>query len=270
MNIDFSAVLVVLTALSGLIWGLDSVMFARRRRERARGNGLAAGHASELPLPLVVDYARSFFPIFLIVLVLRSFLVEPFRIPSASMVPTLLEGDFILVNKFAFGIRLPVLNIKVIEMGVPERGDVIVFRPPHEPEKPYIKRVIAVGGDHVSYREKQLYVNGKAISIQERGTYIGSGASLPQTGSTLLSEDLLGKEHDVLHRASVRTAYPVDDLVIPDGHYFVMGDNRDNSLDSRAWGTVPDANLIGKAFLIWLHWEGWARFDFTRIGNRVD
>ncbi|MCC6202143.1 MAG: signal peptidase I [Gammaproteobacteria bacterium] len=258
MNIDFSAVLVLLTALSGTIWGIDALLFARRRA------------ATRGELPLLVDYAKSFFPIFLIVLVLRSFLVEPFRIPSASMVPTLVEGDFILVNKFAFGIRLPVLNRKIIAIGSPQRGDVIVFRPPHEPEIPYIKRVIAVGGDRVSYRGKQLYVNGKPIPIEVHGSYVGKGASSKETGATVLIENLFDVKHEVLHHPSASNPYQVEDLVIPAGHYFMMGDNRDNSLDSRAWGLVPDRNLIGKAFFIWLHWEGWLKFDFARIGTSID
>ena len=261
MNIDFSAVLVVLTALSGLIWGIDTWLFSAKRR--------AATGKAEPQLPIVVDYAKSFFPIFFIVLVLRSFLVEPFRIPSASMVPTLLEGDFILVNKFAFGIRLPVLNVKVVDLGKPQRGDVIVFRPPHARETPYIKRVIAVGGDHVTYRGKQLYVNGQAIPVKEYGTFVGRGASSKESGATLLGEDLFGVVHDVLHKPSATTPYQVDDLVVPEGHYFMMGDNRDNSLDSRVWKTVPDRDLIGKAFFIWLHWEGWFKFDFARIGTSI-
>jgi signal peptidase I len=146
---------------------------------------------------------------------------------------------------------------------------VIVFRPPHEPEKPYIKRVIGEPGDSISYRDKQLYINGKPIPLADLGTYVGIGAASTQTGAVLFAEDLMGIKHDVLERP-IPSVYAVDDFTVPDHHYFVMGDNRDNSLDSRAWGTVPDENLMGKAFMIWMHWEGGLHFDFSRIGTKVD
>ncbi|MCP5145711.1 MAG: signal peptidase I [Gammaproteobacteria bacterium] len=268
MNWDFSLILVILTLVSGIIWAVDSIQFAPRRRMERAAAGVTLDEGAEEPVPLLVDYARSFFPIFLIVLLLRSFLVEPFRIPSASMVPTLLEGDFILVNKFTYGIRLPVVNTKIIDIGSPQRGDVMVFRPPHQPQTPYIKRVIGVPGDTVSYRDHQLYVNGQAIGFTPLGTYVGTGASFSPSVRALLEEDLLGVKHQMLHDAG-RSRLEQTELVVPDGYYFMMGDNRDNSLDSRAWGLVPDRNLIGKAFMIWMHWEGKLRFDFGRIGTAI-
>jgi signal peptidase I len=270
MNIDFAAVLVALTALSGAIWGFDAAFLAPRRRGRLAGHSAALGAIGEAAIdrpPLLVDYAKSFFPIFLIVLLLRSFLIEPFRIPSASMVPTLLEGDFILVNKYAFGIRLPVLNTKVIPIGAPERGDVVVFRPPHEPDKPYIKRVVGLPGDVIGYRNKTVYVNGEPALQADLGTYRGTGRAMLYNGATLKRENLLGVDHEILLRSSAPSKAGA--FTVPANHYFMMGDNRDNSSDSREWGVVADENLIGKAFMIWMHWEGGVRFNFSRIGDGV-
>ena len=266
---DFAAVLVLLTFVSGLIWAIDIAFFAKSRYARLRAEVGDADEEGDSELidqpPLLVDYARSFFPIFVIVLLLRSFLVEPFRIPSGSMLPTLLIGDFILVNKYDYGIRLPVLNRKVLQLGEPQRGDVIVFRYPVDPSTPFIKRVVGVPGDKIAYRNKQLYVNGNAVGYEHKGSYIIGRADGSSTVATRLEENLTGVEHDIL-LVSRRQSQRVD-FAVPPGQYFVLGDNRDNSKDSRYWGTVPDENLIGRAFMIWMNWDGGP--GWGRIGTRI-
>lgn len=254
MDFDFSFFLVMATVLTGVIWG----GYALLRRVRPD-----AGPVKE---PVIVEYARSFFPIVLIVLLLRSFLVEPFRIPSGSMMPTLLIGDFILVNKYAYGIRLPVLNTKIIEVGEPKRGDIMVFRFPKDPTVDYIKRVIGLPGDRIAYYNKQLYVNGEPIKQTDIAEYQGVGQGSAMTGARLLSEDLEGVNHDILIREGQPSVQ--GEFTIPEGHYFVMGDNRDNSNDSRYWGTVPESHLVGKAFFIWMSWD-WENggIAFDRLGT---
>jgi len=169
------------------------------------------------------------------------------------MNPTLLIGDFILVNKYDYGIRLPVLNKKIIEMGVPERGDVVVFRYPEDPTVPFIKRVVGVGGDHITYNGKRLYLNGQEVARSELGTYRGVCSGSSQSG-TLIEEAFDGKAHQTLHQDRLNTRGRRD-WTVPAGHYFVLGDNRDNSKDSRFWGMVPDENLVGHAFMIWMRWD---------------
>lgn len=257
MDIDFELFLVLATAISGVIWGgyllLQRFGVIRQDRETE---------------PMPVEYAHSFFPVLLVVLVLRSFIVEPFRIPSGSMMPTLLIGDFILVNKFAYGVRLPVVNSKVYEVGAPQRGDIVVFRFPQDPAVDYIKRIVGLPGDHISYYNKQLYVNGKMMSRTELGDYVGSGKGITMTGAALLSENLDGVDHDILIRPNQPGVQ--GDFTVPDGNYFVMGDNRDNSNDSRYWGTVPEGNLVGKAFMIWMNWD-WDNggVAFGRLGTML-
>ncbi|WP_077729218.1 signal peptidase I [Methylocaldum sp. 14B] len=254
MDFDFSFFLVMATALTGIIWG----GYALLRRFQP-----ATASAKE---PIIVEYARSFFPIVLIVLLLRSFLVEPFRIPSGSMMPTLLIGDFILVNKYTYGIRLPVLNTKIVEMGEPERGDIVVFRFPKDPKVDYIKRVIGLPGDRIAYYNKQLYVNGEAIKQTAIAEYQGVGQGSVMNGARLLSEDLKGVNHDILIREGQPSVQ--GEFTVPEGQYFVMGDNRDNSNDSRYWGTVPESHLVGKAFFIWMSWD-WENggIAFDRLGT---
>ncbi len=242
MDYDFSFFLVIATLVTGVVWG---------------GYCLYLKYV-ELPYPtekepLLVEYARSFFPVVLVVLLLRSFLVEPFRIPSGSMMPTLLVGDFILVNKFTYGVRLPVLNTKVIELGEPERGDIVVFRFPKQPSVDYIKRVIGLPGDRIGYFGKKIYVNGQVVNQTPISRYQGVGQGASMTGAEYLEEDLTGVKHSILISPGVPTVEDV--FVVPQGHYFVMGDNRDNSNDSRYWGFVPEANLVGKAFFIWMNWD---------------
>ena len=269
MRFDFPTIMVALVVTSGLIWAIDAWLLApRRRRALARAEGGAqAGY--EPPVPRIVEYARSFFPVFLIVFVLRSFVVEPFRIPSNSMMPTLLTGDFILVNKFSYGIRLPVLDRKVIGVGAPERGDVVVFRAPMDPATPFIKRIVGLPGDEVMYRNKSVYINGEQVPQQLIGRYTGVGSGAGMSGASQRLELLDGAPHEILVRGN--GAGPGEGrAVVPQGHYFVLGDNRDNSHDSRFWGTVPDELLIGKAFGIWFNWDWGHGINFRRIGNGID
>ena len=272
MNIDFSAVLVFLTFFSGLIWLLDSLFFARKRAatqetvtKQADKTGIDRKETGG-DKPLLVDYARSFFPIFLFVLILRSFIVEPFRIPSASMMPTLLIGDFILVNKYDYGIRLPVLNTKVFENKTPARGDIIVFRYPVDPTIPYIKRVVGLPGDHIAYYDKTLYINGMPIDQEALGRYDAVGSGMMMDGVSLRIEELGKVEHRILVDKDAFS--PAVEGTVPAGHYFVLGDNRDNSKDSRYWGFVPDENLVGRAFMIWMNWDlRNGGIDWSRIGT---
>lgn len=271
MNIDFAALLVLLTAVSGLIWAIDAWLFAPRRRAAVAVLGPDADSEAKeraARLPTIVDYARSFFPIFLVVLLLRSFLVEPFKIPSGSMMPTLLVNDFILVNKFDYGLRLPVLNTKIIGIGTPKRGDVVVFRYPEDPSVPFIKRIIGIPGDHIVYRDRHLFVNGKVVDVDILGPYVEGDAVAQHGGTLMLDEHLPEARHHILIDPD-RPAKDAD-LVVPPDQYFVMGDNRDNSKDSRYWGTVPDRNLIGRAFVIWMHF-GWSplQVDLSRFGIRI-
>jgi signal peptidase I len=266
---DFATILTLAVLLTGVIWGIDAVMFAPRRRQHVIE--LQARGADEARIkrtahgPVLVEYARTFFPVLLVVLLVRSFLVEPFRIPSGSMMPTLLVGDFILVNKFAYGLRLPVLNTKIIQIGEPHRGDVVVFRYPENPSVDYIKRVIGLPGDHVAYYNKTLTINGKVMPQRALKAYDGPEADL-------VPNALLREEHlqSVSHKILIQPWKPSveGEFTVPAGQYFVMGDNRDNSNDSRYWGTVPEQNLVGKAFIIWMNWSngGLAR---ERIGMTI-
>ena len=259
MNIDFSLILLVATLATGIIWGLDALLFAKKRQATAEVDE-ETGKPKE---PILVEYARFLFPVVLIVLLLRGFVAEPFRIPSGSMLSTLEIGDFILVNKFAYGIRPPVWNQKIIELSDPERGDVIVFRYPENPSIDYIKRVVGVPGDEIAYYNKVLYINGKRIEQEPLGVYQAGFPNLKR-----FKEQLGDVEHDIL----VNVMYPAGDFVVtvPDNSYFVLGDNRDNSRDSRFWGFVPDENLVGKAFMIWMNWE-WGHWPkWNRIGTIIE
>ena len=184
------------------------------------------------------------------------------------MMPTLLTGDFILVNKFTYGLRLPINNHKVVALGEPDRGDVVVFRPPHHPDQDWIKRVMGLPGDRIAYRDNTVYVNGEPLAYESVGVYSGTGNGTEMTGAEELREQLPGRSHTVLERTNLPFMDQGEgEWVVPPGHYFVMGDNRDNSEDSRYWGFLPESNLRGKAFLIWMHFDG--GFDFSRIGSSI-
>lgn len=265
MDINFPLLLVIAVFVSGVIWLFDWAFLAKSRRanidvveqqfdnmDSARKDSdevyqLARSKAEQEPV--LVEYAKSFFPVLLVVLVLRSFLVEPFQIPSGSMVPTLKIGDFILVNKFTYGIRLPVTRTKVLDINDPKRGEVMVFFPPHKPDTYYIKRIVGMPGDEISYINNELYING--AKMQQK---IVKALPPGRPDRVWAIENLAGVEHQVLKdvvpsRLSVRGSW-----VVPEGHYFMMGDNRDNSSDSRAWGPVPESAIVGKAFAVWMHW----------------
>jgi signal peptidase I len=257
---DFSFVLVLAALVTGLIWLLDARLL-RPRRLRAAGS--AGGRAPE---PILVEYARSFFPIILLVLVIRSFLFEPFRIPSDSMMPTLLDGDFIFVNKFTYGLRLPVVNREFVRLGEPQRGDVVVFRLPSDPATNYIKRLVGLPGDHVVVREKRVYINGEPQAVRLDGWSEPYGG----TPRAQIGVEQLGRvEHRTLY-VDERPSVDFDDIV-PAGHFFFMGDNRDNSRDSRfpEVGYVPEGNVVGKAVRIWLNWKPWNAPLWNRIGQAI-
>lgn len=260
--------MLLLLVFTGAVWMLDHFVL---RRRRARGQ----------PEPWWVEYPKSFFPVILIVFVLRSFLVEPFKIPSGSMLPTLLVGDFILVNKFTYGIRLPVANIKLADINQPQRGEVMVFRYPENPSLDYIKRVVGLPGDKIEYRNKQLSINGEAIRTTPAGEYNYVESGLNFVTTQRFDERLGSSQHAILVQSGVPAvqlggvrSFPFRDncaynnagfaCTVPPGHYFLMGDNRDSSSDSRYWGFVPEANIVGKAFLIWWNFD-----NFKRIGQSI-
>ncbi len=234
---NFALLLVVLSALSGLVYLLDILFWSKHRESGQQPNK-------------IIEYSRSFFPVFILVLLLRSFLVEPFRIPSGSLEPTLMVGDFVAVNKFAYGLRLPVLETRIIPLAKPRKGEIAVFRWPPEPSYDFIKRVIGVGGDKISYHNKKLSINGKELPREfvEYTTDESSGATVAK-----YKETINGVEHFIFINPDV----PAEDfdVLVPEGQYFMMGDNRDDSADSRFWGFVKDEYLRGKAFLVWLSWN---------------
>jgi signal peptidase I len=305
-TLDFSLVLLLLSVVTGLVWLIDHLFF-RKKREAAMMKGV--GGEMALPEPGTVDYARSFFPVAFIVLIVRAFIFEPFRIPSDSMMPTLLDGDFIVVNKFSYGLRWPVLNQKFLDIGSPQRGDVVVFRHPPHPNVNFIKRLVGLPGDRVEVHDDHLVINGQTIELKVVGDYTdgcyvglklntetignhthqvmscrseiglipgnrfvasGSASSLPacdrkktraDVGSWVCRETPAGTGRD-------RGDYQFE--IVPAGYYLMIGDNRDNSDDSRGWGLVPDANLVGKATRIWFNfdlqrgsWVNWGRIGDT-------
>ena len=282
---DFPLILVLLTLLGAVIWIFDLLLLAPKRKAVIAGikqqmpgwneqgsddcQRFQAAVQQQAKEPLAVEYAHSFLPVLLVVLVLRSFLLEPFQIPSSSMVPTLKVGDFILVNKFTYGIRLPVVRTKVLDISEPQRGDVMVFFPPND-QRYFIKRVVGLPGDKIRYQNKQLFINGEPVSRELL-------AELPvRRKEYRLYEEQLG---DALHTIKVnlrnRNVGPgfVGDInnfevEVKQGHYFMMGDNRDNSSDSRVWGLVPEENIVGKAFAVWMHWpKFWSIPSFSTAGT---
>ena len=253
---DVPLILVLLTLLTGLLALLDIFYFSKKR-------------AVSQKIPLVFDCARSFFPIILIILLIRSFIVQPYRVPTGSLAPTILPGDFIIVNQYAYGLRLPVLNVKFLEVGSPQRGDLALFRFPEDNQTIFVKRVIGLPGDRVEYKNKLLTVNGKVMTQFTAGmdTDIEQGIPIPVR---VKFEHLDNKIHKIFNRPGYRTWESID-VVVPDNAYFVMGDNRDNSNDSREWGFVPEQNLIGKAFGVWMSWDSYKhKVRWDRIGNRLE
>lgn len=293
---NFALILFVLTIITGVIWCLDVFYLSKKRRIRADialaafdarnvklkaegvkvdESGRSTLEADILKQPTWIEYSGSFFPVIALVFFLRSFLFEPFKIPSSSMVPTLVIGDLILVNKFTYGVRLPIINKKVIEMNTPQRGDVMVFKYPQDPSLDYIKRVIGVPGDKIVYKNKRLTVNGKEVSYRPLPDYLDEEHL---SYSKQLLEELQGVPHKILNdeRAPAyvsnpglfshreQCTYNLEGFAcsVPSGHYFMMGDNRDNSYDSRYWGFVPDENVVGKAFFVWMNLS-----NLNRIGS---
>jgi signal peptidase I len=269
--VDFSLMLVIVGAVAGLVWAVDALFFARSRAAAAQAAGTAAGAVRE---PVAVEYARSFFPVIVLVLVIRSFLFEPFRIPSDSMMPTLFDGDFIFVSKFSYGLRLPVTNTLIIPTSKPQRGDVIVFRLPPNPKINYIKRLVGLPGDRIRVdRNNQLYVNDVLQKQTPGPIYAGPKQDLPiYAGAPTAVEQLGEKRHLIMFaHGEARDG----EWTVPPGHYFFMGDNRNNSKDSRwlydsdAPGFVPEQNLVGKAVLIWLNLDTRDGPFWSRIGHGI-
>ncbi|MGI9248274.1 MAG: signal peptidase I [Woeseiaceae bacterium] len=248
---NLALILTVLTLFSGVIVALDRMYWKTGQNDGRQTSGSMA---------TLVEYARSFFPVLLFVLVIRSFIFEPFRIPSGSMMPTLLEGDFIFVQKFAYGLRLPVTETKIMETGDPERGDVVVFRLPSDPSVNYIKRVIGLPGDELVYERQRLVINGEPINLKQ-----GLNAS---SEAPVFVEDLDGRVHDIL---VTNPQFSTRDGTyrVPEGHYFVMGDNRDRSRDSRFIGAIPEKYLVGEAVRIWMHFVPWNAPGWGRIGMKI-
>jgi signal peptidase I len=297
MEYDFSAILLGLTVVFGVVWGLDRLFFYKKRKARFDASG------QEYRDPVAVDWSRALFPVIFVVLLLRSFVAEPFRIPSGSMIPTLDVGDFILVNKFAYGLRLPAFNNKFLSTGEPKRGDVVVFRfpgylcadqsgvvrsgdmsctDPHAavPSQNWVKRVIGLPGDTIEVNDSQITINGKPVPADEIGPYVGNPAraednELLYYGATLWNEHLGDVTHQIARMPGRGQTPPIPNArvpsLVPAGCYLVMGDDRENSEDSRWWGCMPEQNLVGKAFVIWLSWKGWGTggVDIHRIGRVV-
>lgn len=258
----FALILFILLVITGVLWVADVLVYAKARRAKGETD------------PVWVEWGAGFFPVILVVFVLRSFIVEPFRIPSDSMVPTLVDGDFILVNKYTYGIRLPIINKKVIEVNLPQRGDVMVFRYPADPSVDYIKRVVGLPGDKVEYQNKRLSINGVPVKMGQMEDFAYKYHLVKQFSEQLgeNEEHRIINEKDAPSYIASAGRFPYREncfynsagviCSVPQGHYFVMGDNRDNSLDSRYWGFVPEENIVGKAFFIWLNFS-----EPSRIGS---
>jgi signal peptidase I len=277
-SINLPLILTLAVFITGLVWLFDALVWARPRKAKVAaveqqfsGKSLetepqkAAYEEAKAVAgrePVLVEYSKSFFPVLFIVFFLRSFLVEPFQIPSGSMIPTLEVGDFILVNKFAYGIRAPVLNNTMIPTGKPQRGDVMVFFPPHQPDTYYIKRVIGVPGDHITYNNHVLTLNGKVIE-EKLVAELPAGAPILR----MVTENIDGKEFTAYKHLNPSRLSMHGSWVVPEGHYFMMGDNRDNSLDSREWGFVGEEAIVGKAFAVWMHWDKFLSIpSFDHVG----
>jgi signal peptidase I len=263
----------VAVVVTGVIWLLDLILWAKPRKqailateaqfsslspgEKAADAGYLSAIKKAAKEPLFVEYSKSFFPILAIVFVLRSFLIEPFKIPSESMVPTLEVGDFIAVNKYAYGVRLPVFRVKILDIGQPQRGDVVVFFPPHE-DRYFIKRLVGLPGDRIQVKDNVLYVNDQMIPQEPVGKDpVSRYGTACWVDYQIVNERIDDKTHLVRKCPTAGRSWNDQVWTVPEGHYFMMGDNRDNSLDSRSWDDpfVPDRNIVGKAFAIWMHWD---------------
>ena len=267
---SFTAVMLIFVLVFGVIWGVDKLLLEKKRGIEQRE-------------PVAIEYAKGFFPILLVIFLLRSFLIEPFQIPSSSMRPGLVVGDFILVNKYAYGLRIPVINTPFIEVGQPARGDVMVFHFPEDPKTDFIKRVVGLPGDTVSYENKQLSINGQLLRLEDNGSYQYVDRGLDVTETSRYLEHLGPRPHPVIvdtkqprslvlqgvrdfpNRENCTYSEDGFSCKVPDGHYFMMGDNRDNSHDSRYWGFVPDRHIVGKAFLVWMNFS-----NLKRIGTLIE
>lgn len=248
VSLNLALILTVLTLLTGVVVAVNRFVWQKHD---------ADGSAARRTL---VEYSQSFFPVLLFVLIIRSFVFEPFRIPSGSMMPTLLQGDFIFVKKYSYGLRLPVTETKVVETGEPERGDVVVFRLPDDPSVNYIKRVVGLPGDEIVYARHRLTINGETVKLEQAAD---ATPALPK-----FVEQLGERRHDILI-TSPSSSLQDGRYTVPEGHYFVMGDNRDNSRDSRFIGAIPETHLVGEAVRIWMHMDGlsWPRWD--RVGDKI-
>ena len=269
MDFDFELFLTVLVIVSGLIAGFDWLFLSKKRQAKFLAQQTESKTEKSLKLPWIIDYSRSFFPILLLVLIIRSFVIQPFRVPTGSLEPTVLPGDFIAVNQYAYGLRLPVLHTKIYDIGEPKRGDIVVFHYPPDPSVNYVKRVVGMPGDKIDYINKVLYINGKKMKQKTIGPNIDIE---PETPIPVIEkeEDLFGVKHRIFITPNRNEGVNSNfyDIKVPKGHYFMLGDNRDNSLDSRVWGFVPEKNLIGKAFYVWLSWDSEnTGFRWTHLGK---
>jgi signal peptidase I len=258
IHIDFPFILTFFVVATGLIALADILFFAKKRL----GNEQAT-------MPYIIEFSRSFFPALLLVWIVRSFIIQPYRVPTGSLEPTVLPGDFIVVKQFSYGLRLPVINQKIAKVGKPERGDIALFHWPVDTSKLFVKRVIGLPGDHIIYKDKVLTINGKEMAQ----TYVGKAEDIEQDG--LVSqvdqkiENLDGIKHRIFIKPDENNLINID-VTVPEGHYFMMGDNRDDSDDSRSWGFVPEQYLVGKAFGIWMSWDARDhRIRWHRIGKPV-
>jgi signal peptidase I len=256
LSLDFPLLLTLFVIITGLITLADTVFLAKRRKEDTK-------------LPYAVEFSRSFFPALLLVWIIRSFIIQPYRVPTGSLEPTILPGDFIAVKQFSYGLRLPVINLKIVRISEPHRGDIALFHWPVDPKKLFVKRVIGLPGDHITYQDKLLTINGKPMT---QG-FLGKAKDIEQDGMTSevdqKIEDLNGIKHRIFVKPNTRDLVDID-IVVPEGHYFMMGDNRDDSDDSRSWGFVPENLLIGQAFGIWMSWDSQNhQIRWNRIGRVI-
>ncbi|NKB77993.1 MAG: signal peptidase I [Gammaproteobacteria bacterium] len=260
---DFSLILFLFLVVTGLIILVYRQFFEERELTLSTGNGKSQ--------PVIVEYAKALFPVVLVVFLLRSFVVEPFRIPSGSMLSTLHTGDFILVNKFKYGIRLPVVNTKVFPISSPNRGDVMVFKYPKDPKLNFIKRVIGLPGDTLKYENKELFINGEKVTTVADGKYAFEQENMRGQSARQLIETIDGSSHRILVNDNVTRSLDME-VTVPEGHYFVMGDNRDHSNDSRYWRFVPEDHIVGHAFFIWFSWKtlSGGGVAWERIGSSIE